>query len=402
MLGGIVIILIGGVISFLFIDHLKRKYAFVNARLLKTLYGYHLLLTGAYYVYVMFNPSDSKAYYYKVMGDYRGESWIDFYGTSTTFIEFIAYPFIRYLGFSYESVMALFSILGFFGFLYFYIFFRENIRFNHRLFGFNLITIIFFLPNLHFWSSSLGKGSIIFLGIGLFFFGISNIRRRILPLIIGAVLIYHIRPHVMLVILVSSILGFIFTTRGVGLTWRLVFLTAAAFSLVYIYQEVLMLVGLDEEQIFEEGLDMTHRATELTKATSGVDITSYNLPMKVFTFLYRPLFVDAPGVLGLIVSVENVFYLLITLMLFGKLRSIKFLLTGNFLIKTCFMSFITVTIALAQISGNLGLAMRQKSQIMILFLFVVVVFLDEQKLHQWRTRLKRNKKAGKFQEVALR
>jgi hypothetical protein len=57
---------------------------------------------------------------------------------------------------------------------------------------------------------------------------------------------------------------------------------------------------------------------------------------------------------------------------------------SNFLVKTALFSFLTVTIALAQISGNLGLAIRQKSQVMILFLFVVVTFLDKKKLDMHR------------------
>lgn len=52
------------------------------------------------------------------------------------------------------------------------------------------------------------------------------------------------------------------------------------------------------------------------------------------------------------------------------------------------MSFLTVTIALAQISGNLGLAIRQKSQVMLLFLFVIISFFDEQKFREWRLRQK--------------
>jgi hypothetical protein len=315
---------------------------------------------------------------------FRGDSWGDFYGTSTTFIEWVTYPFVNYLGFSYEGMMALFSFFGFLGFVYFYIFFKENIRFRHEFYGYDLLTLIFFLPNLHFWSTSLGKGSIIFMGLGLFFYGISNVKNRILALAIGALIIYHVRPHVMLVILVSSAMGFIFSSKGVSVAMRVMFLAGASIAFFFIYKDVLSMVGIDEEEFVTQGLDLTHRAKELTKASSGVDITQYSLPMQVFTFLYRPLFFDAPGALGIIVSFENVFYLLISLKLIGNLKGLKFLVTGNFLAKTAFLSFITISIALAQISGNLGLAMRQKSQVMILVLFVVLAFLDEEKLKAWK------------------
>lgn len=379
MLGGLIIIILTGILAFVIIDRLKGRYPFIDARLLRKLFFYHILISLVYYLYVLFNPSDSKFYYEKVIMNFRGDHWFAFYGTSTKFVEFIGYPFIKFFGFSYEASMALFSFFGFLGFVYFYVFFRENTRFKHNFFGVDLLTLIFFLPNLHFWSASFGKGSIAFLGIALFFYGISKISTRWIAIFIGSLIIYHVRPHVMLVMLVSSAIGFMFTTKGVSFPIRVAFLIGVSVAFYYIYGDVLTLVGIDEEEFVTQGFDLTHRATELTKATSGVDITNYSLPVQIFTFLYRPLFFDAPGILGLIVSVENVFYLLITFKLIN-LKGIKFLITSNFLVKTAFFSFLTVTVALAQISGNLGLAMRQKSQVMILFLFVIISFLEKQKL----------------------
>lgn len=386
MLGGLLIFALGAGVCFAWIGALKKRYAFVDTGLLKKMYGYHVLLSLVYFAYIAYNPSDSKAYYEKVNSHFRGDTWMDFYGTSTTFIEWVAYPFIHYLGFSFYAAMALFSIFGYIGFLYFYLFFRENIRFNHYFMGYNLFTLTFFLPNLHFWSSSLGKGSIIFMGIGMVFFGISDVRRRYVSLIIGAVITYHVRPHVMLVILVSAAMGFIFSSRGVSVAVRVTFLLGAAVAFFFIYRDVLSLVGIDEEQFLTQGLDMSGRASKLTKAASGVDITQYSLPMQLFTFMYRPLFVDAPGVLGLIVSFENVFYVIMSWKVVGNLRGLRFLLTGNFLVKSAFLSLMTISLALAQIAGNLGLAMRQKSQVMILLMFVVLAFLDTQRQQLWRAQ----------------
>jgi hypothetical protein len=151
------------------------------------------------------------------------------------------------------------------------------------------------------------------------------------------------------------------------------------------------MVGIDEEQFISQGLNLTHRARELTKATSGVDITNYSLPFQLFTFLYRPLFVDAPGMLGLFVSFENVFYLAVTLLMVTKLSGWRFFIFGDFMAKGALYSFITVSIALAQISGNLGLAMRQKSQVMILFMFVVLAYLDSEKRKKWAAQQRRAK-----------
>lgn len=386
MLGGLIIILITGLASFALISELKKKHPLIDDRFLKQLFFYHLLLFFAYYAYVSFNPSDSKWYYEKVTTGFRGPDWWSFYGTSTTFIEFVGYPFIRYFFFSYEAIMALFSWFGYLGFVCFYFFFRENIRFSHHFMGYDFVKASFLLPNLHFWSASFGKGALIFLGLALFFLGISKVKNRWITVVIGGFIIYHVRPHIMLVVLLSSVIGFVFSNRGISMAWRVTFLVGAMLSFFFIYRDVMQMVGMDDEQPVAQSFDLAHRAVELTKATSGVDITSYSLPMQVFTFLYRPLFIDAPGALGLIVSFENVFYLLISIQFFSKAKAWNHLLTGNFLVKSTFMSFLTVTIALAQISGNLGLAIRQKSQVMLLFLFVIISFFDEQKFREWRRR----------------
>lgn len=393
MIGAFFLLIFLSLAGLSWISRLKIRYPFLDARLLNRLMAFHFVMTLAYYGYALFNRSDSRSYYRRVVQDARGEGWFDFYGTSTTFIEFIAYPFIKLGGLSYESLMVLFSSFGFIGFVYFYIFFRENIKFRHTLFGYDLLTIIFFLPNLHFWSASLGKGSIIFLGLALFFFGVSKMQSRWIAIVVGGLIVYHVRPHIMLVVLVSTMLGFVFSTRQMSTTWRVIFLGVAIAAFFYIYKDVLTLVGLDEDGLVTQGLDLSSRARELSNASSGVDISQYNLLMQVFTFLYRPLFFDAPGILGYMVSFENIFYLLISFKLISRISGIAFLFTGGFLVKSAFLSFITVSVALAQIAGNLGLAMRQKSQVMILFLFVVLAFLDSEK-KKVRTAMRRTPRPG--------
>jgi hypothetical protein len=389
MIGGLIILIITGILSFIMIDRIHRSHPLVDRGLMRNLYFFHILLSLAYYMYVLFSPSDSKFYYQKILMNFRGDSWFSFYGSSTTFIEFVGYPFIKFMGFSYEAIMTLFSFFGFMGFLYFYAFFKENIKFKHEFYGYDLLTLIFFLPNLHFWSASFGKGALIFFGIGLFFYGIGNIKKRFIEIALGALIIYHVRPHVMLVILVSTAIGFVFSTAGINRSVRILFLIVSTMAFFFIYRDVLSLVGISENETIGQGLNLSHRAKELSGATSGIDISNYSLPMQVFTFLYRPLFFDAPGLLGIIVSFENVFYLLITLKMVLGLKGVKYLISAPFQVKSAFLSFITVSIALAQVSGNLGLAIRQKSQVMILFMFVIISFLDAQRYEIWKSKARR-------------
>lgn len=360
---------------------LSNRYPYTKISIYRNLLLVHILLSVAYFIYGSLTASDSFNYYWVVEYNFRGATWGEYYGLSTQFIEFLAYPLIKFLGFSYTAMMILFSWLGLIGFYFFYIFLKEQIQFEHKYFGYNLLLIILFLPNLHFWSSSLGKGSVVFLGFGLFFYSLSNISKRLPTMILGAIIIYHVRPHIMFVVLAASVLGFVFSTKDVSWMVRLVVILLAVGAFIYVYEEVLALTGIDEDAILEDSTSLTARSRELMKANSGVDISGYSFPMKLFTFWFRPLFIDSPGALGWIVSFENLFYLILFFKIF-KIEFISFFTKSGPVVKAAFISFLGVSAALAQISANLGLAMRQKSQVMILLLFVILKFMDEQKAAQ--------------------
>lgn len=362
------------------------------------LFFYHSLLSVAYYAYVLTNPSDSKAYFAKAIGGVYGQNWLDYFGLGTKFIDFITYGLVNGLGFTYESAMVLFSWFGYLGFLHFYIFFYDRLRVIPKLFGYNIIWIIMLLPNLHFWSSSLGKGSLIFFGFGMFFFALSKPAARFWALLLGGWIIFQIRPHIFYVVLIGIGIGYTFSTRGVAVGYRIAILAIAAFLAFYIYEDILALTGLEDESITDPLI--AHRASELAKATSGIDLTNYSAPERLFTFLFRPLFFDAPGLLGWVVSFENLFYLLFFLQLLTP-KGVRYLLSADVLSKTCFLTFLGVSFALSQISGNLGLALRQKSQVMILMMFVIVKYMEERRVVELlrSVALRRKRKEFEAQEA---
>src|SRR5690349_3780223 len=123
MAQGILIWLVTMLLAYFLIGYLNDRSTSVNRKFLFILFFYHSLLAFSYYVYALFNPSDSKQYYRKIIENYRGDDWLSFFGTSTSFIEFVGYPFIKYFDFTYESMMAVFSFFGFIGFVFFYLFF---------------------------------------------------------------------------------------------------------------------------------------------------------------------------------------------------------------------------------------------------------------------------------------
>jgi hypothetical protein len=379
MVQGLIIWLLTLLFTYLMVGLLQQRHAVLNKQFILVLFFYHSVLAVAYYIYALNNPSDSIAFFKRAEVSAFGDSWLEYFGVGTQFIYFISYSLIHHFGFTYESCMVFFSWLGYLGFLFFYIFIKERVRSNPKMFVYSSVAILFLLPNLHFWSSSLGKGSLIFFGFGLFFFSLNRPGKRFWGLLLGGWIIFQIRPHIFYVILIAIAVAYTFSTKGVVIGYRILILLIASFLLYFIYEDILRFTGLETESIIDPVI--SHRASELSKATSGIDINAYTIPEKLFAFWFRPLFFDAPGTLGLIVSFENLFYLIFFARLLRP-NGISFLLKSDAVIKTCLITFVGVSFALAQISGNLGLAMRQKSQVMILMLFVIVKFMDDQKIEK--------------------
>ncbi|HMR42881.1 MAG TPA: hypothetical protein PKC40_03570 [Saprospiraceae bacterium] len=344
-------------------------------RVFNFLFFYHVLLTIVYYLYAKAEGSDAIAYYQKVETFYRSYTWLGHYGVGTFFIEFIGYPLVHFFGFSFEAVMLSFSFLGYLGFFFFYLAITKFIEFRHKLFGFDIILLLLFLPNIHFWSSSFGKGSVIFFGLGLFFYGLQSFSRNWLLMMLGAVIVFHVRAHILLVLLLGMLIAFFFSSKGIKGWQRALFIIVTIFVLSPVADTFLEYARIEETDSDTIQNFIQHRGSELGKADSSVEINNYNQLEKLFAFLFRPLFFDAPGALGLIVSFENLLYLFLFIKLFS-IRFLRFLISSHWVIKFSLIAFLGISVALAQVSGNLGLAIRQKSQIMFLFFFVLLAYAD--------------------------
>ena len=326
------------------------------------LFSVHLLFWLIYLIYAYVNRSDSGEYYRVTV---ETSSWGELFQSGTLFVRFLCYPFSNILGLSYNSVMVIFGFLGFEGLLLFYLAARENISNLPIVWGgMTLLELLFILPNSHFWSASLGKGSLMTFGIGLTIYGLSRFNRRLPLLLLGAFFVYMGRSHMLLAIVIGIGLGLFFTQRGIKWYFRFPFLLLSLVAFLLLSDNVVEQTGAESLNIFDSQR-MTHRVRELGKSSSGVDIANYGQGFKLFTFLFRPLFIDSPGLLGLFSSFENAF------ILFLAIRFIIFFPSfwrgSNGFHKSAVFIFLLAAISLAQISGNLGIAIRQKSQIMPLF-----------------------------------
>jgi hypothetical protein len=325
--------------------------------------GIHFLLFIVYLTYASFERSDSQQYWFLTS---ITPDWSYWWGTDTKFIKWLTWPFSYFLGLSYESCMLIFAYLGLNGVMLFYLAAKENIP-QYTALGntsYSVIDWVFLLPNLHFWSSSIGKGPTMLWGIGMIIYGLSRFNKRFILIIIGALFVYQIRGHILFLMIIGAGAGLFFTLKGIKWYYKGLMIIVVVLVTLTTVDDMGKYTGRDDLNVFGS-TKFQKRALSNTTATSGVDLGNYNQAQKLFTFWYRPLFVDAPGVLGLIVSFENALYILFTIAIIRY--GIPNWKQWNGWFRISFFIFIFGSIALAQIAGNLGIAMRQKAQIMPLF-----------------------------------
>ena len=161
-------------------------------------------------------------------------------------------------------------------------------------------------------------------------------------------------------------------------------------GIAILHQQILEVVGLNGSQnlISDFLVFATKRSGSLSEATSGVNMAGYSLPERFFAFWFRPLFFDAPGIWGIMVSFENLVYLLLFTKIL-KLDFIKFWKNAPANVKTCLMVFLATSFGMTFIMSNLGIMIRQKTMIMYFLFFVIYYFLAYEKTIANQLRLRK-------------
>ncbi len=356
---------------------LRAKRPFMNTNLLNGLFFYHLFFAGVYYYYVQRNASDSHGYY-QVARD-SGDNWLSLFDFSTPFISFVAAPFAQ-AGMSYEALMLLFAWFGYWGFVYAYLFFKESVPIEPKIFGrYSLLTILLFLPNMHFWTGSLGKGSLIFLGLMMFTYGAYQMRRNLWQFALGAFIVLMIRPHVLVFLTGGLVVGYWLARGSVSQAGKVAVTVIGLIGLFLSSNTILSITGLNESESVEEFIEdfqevTTIQAGRLSTSGSGVDMSNYPVPLKMFTFWFRPLFIDSPNFLGHFSSMENFLYLLIFMHLLDR-RIFAFFRQAQPVVLMSLIAFLGISFVLSLVMSNMGIMLRQKSQVMYFGFYVVYAFL---------------------------
>jgi len=353
-----------------------------DKRYLNLLWIYHLLFSIFYYFYVLYKGGDAFGYWANAKEMTSADFMDSFSGSQgTEFMVALNYIPANLIGMNFFTNSLFFGLLGFIAFTFLYRICLQTIPYNSKFFKFRLFPLLFFLPNLHFWSSGVGKDTMLFLCISIVAYGFMRISKRFPLVLIGLLLSYGIRPHVTLILLVSF--GFVYVINGkISVLQRIFLVICLSVVAGLILPSVLEFTKMDELSIedFEEFSDSL--ATGLSEAGSSTDLSSYPYPLKVLTFLYRPFFFDSNGIPAVVASFENLLLLLLSIRVIRS-RFFATFKAAPFVIQGLFLFFIMGALVFSMSMSNLGIILRQRNMFLpglILFILWSFSYTTKQKL----------------------
>lgn len=347
--------------------HLPYKYELH----LHYLLFYHLFFSMFFTWYILNFGGDSQGYWRFGMQQVlvRGDiTWFSYFGDGTTFILWLCYFPSQVLGLSYLTGNILFGFLGFVGIRYLFVLVATLFPTNHEVLNIPLFPWVFYFLNLHFWSAGVGKDAICFWGIAWFLFALQNYRKRWWQAAIALFFVYMARPHMGQALVSGAGLAILFGSE-IKPTFKVLLGGAALIAALYLSSSTLEALKLEEFSMdaLEDLSESKVRNLSTSHVGSRVDITSYSWPMKLFTYMFRPLFFDAHNVVAFFSSFENALYLWLSFFIYRNWKP-EAIRDMPLFIKAGMITFIPVTLAFMNSLANLGIVMRMKNMTMIYFL----------------------------------
>lgn len=351
------VFVVGGCIAVLAGKHLTIKPLMSVA-----IYVWHTVFGLALYAYVLANGGDTLAYFQRAKFEYISLAF------GTEFIVWLAAIPVK-LGFSFLATNLLFSIIGAIGLLFFYASLRNaagNIR--DGWLGGTLVLVCTFMPSASFWTGVIGKDSLALLAVGFFVWALGRLDRRLLLLIPAITIMFLVRPHMAALMIVSVVLGTLFIPRLVGvmrLSLGVAALVAASIAVPFGLAYAGTGAFIDLRSYVEDRQGM------YVESGSGIDLEAMNPVLRVLSYIYRPLPHEASGLDQMASSVENLILIMLTVIALIGITKAGFLnVFRQYAVHWIYG--VGGLLILSQVTGNLGLAARQKWMILPPLMIVTV------------------------------
>ena len=275
--------------------------------------------------------------------------------------------------------------------------------------------LLFFLPSILYWPSSIGKEAWLLLFVGATALGAAKFfahqRGALTLLAVGALGTAIIRPHIAVLLFASLLVAQLFrpaTSHATGILLKVGGIVVMGLAAWVLTQQSAKFLGTDDIswQAISESIDMAGgRTTQGGSQFDAVELTSpLGFPAAATTILFRPFPWEAGNVQLLVQSLEGALLLVLTVASWRRLRRLPGLLRGNpYLVfaLTYAASFIVAFSGFA----NFGILARQRVLMLPFFLVLLALPLrrknerDQAALERQEREADDSPRAGVFKSV---
>lgn len=290
-------------------------------------------------------------------------------------------------GSSIFTGFLVFSWFGFWGLFLFYRAFRLAVPdVDGRVYGY----LVFLLPSLLAWTSTLGKDALMTLFIGASCYGVARILTRstagYATLVVGLAGAAMVRPHVALMLVIGAVAALLVRSRPTGTSrageaaTKLVGLAAVALVGSVLLGRTAHFLGVSElnpttaTTLIQQSGDRT--AIGGSTFSSGNPNSPGRLLAGTFTVLFRPFPWEADSPQALLTSLEGFALLSIALAVVPRAaRSARTALRAPYLVFS--LSYAVVFVYAFSSFANFGILARQRVMVTPLLLVVGVALLRQ-------------------------
>ncbi|MDD2985964.1 hypothetical protein [Flavobacterium sp.] len=245
------------------------------------------------------------------------KSWFSFFYYGSDLLVFFNYPFIK-LGVPFWWGFLLYGILGYFAILKFVEWISLLFGTRFQVGSFNILLLLFFWPNLHYWTAVLGKEPLVFWSLVVLFLGITKQQFRNFSFWIAVLVLFAIRPHVGLLLLVAGTTAYLITGKESLFSKAKKAFLLIPIGLLLFY----MVLQLSKIRYFNwDRILRFNRGSLVSFDDSGsyVPMETYTVFYRVVSFFFRPFLWEAYDFKTLLVGVDNLIYLLFHAVAIGLL-----------------------------------------------------------------------------------
>jgi hypothetical protein len=294
-------------------------------------------------------------------------------GLGTQILGSIAGAVYAIIGPTLIGGFLVFSWIGFLGLLLCYRAARIALP---ALDGMRYAALLFFLPSMVFWPSSIGKEAIITPAIGLVLYGAARSFTRLrmaLPCVVaGLVVAYGIRPHIAALLAASFAAGYLVraSRRRTPLTpiFKIVGVILISLAGLYVVSRAAQSLGVESTTSAIQQLDRQGELT--TQGGSSFQASPVrrpqDLPGATLAVLFRPFPWEAGSAQVLIASAESTGVLLLIALSWRRVATGLANLRNPYILMTA-IYLLGFIVAFSQF-GNFGILARQRVQAMPLLL----------------------------------